>query len=232
MKRLLEKVIEKIKGEDYQIDAQLTLGQMIGTVYERGWMFLRGVAARMRLKRSGRMLFVGKQVQLKYARLITIGNGGTIGDRCFINALSRAGIKIGNNFSLGRNSCIDCTGVISELGESLVIGNNVGISPNAVIFVRGRVEIGDDTIIGPNLTLIAENHIFSDKDKPINTQGVTRCGVTIGKDCWIGANVTILDDVTIGDHAIVAAGAVVNKDVQPFAIVGGVPAKLIKDRRV
>ena len=140
------------------------------------------------------------------------------------------GIKIGNNFSLGQNSIIECTGVIRELGESLVIGDNVGISANAFISVRGKVKIGDSTIFGPGVSLFSENHIFEDKSTPIYLQGATRKGIEIGKDCWIGANATILDGVKIGNGCIVAAGAVVNHDVPSYTIVGGVPAKTIKNR--
>ena len=69
-----------------------------------------------------------------------------------------------------------------------------------------------------------------DRDKPIRLQGATRKGIEIGNDCWIGSKVTILDGVKIGNHAIVAAGAVVNKNVPDYAIVGGVPAKILKMR--
>ena len=69
-------------------------------------------------------------------------------------------------------------------------------------------------------------------DKPIRLQGATRKGVEIGEDCWIGSKAVILDGVKIGNHVIVAAGAVVNRDVPDYAIVGGVPAKIIKTRNI
>ena len=131
---------------------------------------------------------------------------------------------------MGRNSIIDCTGVVSELGECLKIGKNVGISPNLVMFVRGKVEIGDDVIIGPNVTIVSENHNHEMNDLPIRLQGVSRKGIKIGNNCWLGANVTVLDGVTIGDTSIIAAGSLVNKDVGSNCIFGGVPAKLIRQR--
>ena len=140
-------------------------------------------------------------------------------------------MKVGNNFSLGKNSIIECTGVIRELGEELVIGDNVGIAANAFIAMRGKVEIGSNTIFGPNVSIHAENHNFSDTDKPIKLQGATRKGVKIGEDCWVGSKAVILDGVTIGSHSIIAAGAVVTKDVPEYSIVGGVPAKVIKMRK-
>ena len=138
--------------------------------------------------------------------------------------------KSGKISFIGKKVCIECTGVIRELGESLVIGDNVGISANAFISVRGKVKIGDSTIFGPGVSLFSENHIFEDKSTPVYLQGATRKGIEIGKDCWIGANATILDGVKIGNGCIVAAGAVVNHDVPSYTIVGGVPAKTIKNR--
>jgi acetyltransferase-like isoleucine patch superfamily enzyme len=78
--------------------------------------------------------------------------------------------------------------------------------------------------------MIAENHNFQDPSRSVNTQGVSNQGIRIGNDVWIGACVTILDGVTIGDHSILAAGAVVNKDVAPYEIVAGIPAKRIRYR--
>jgi acetyltransferase-like isoleucine patch superfamily enzyme len=78
--------------------------------------------------------------------------------------------------------------------------------------------------------MIAENHNFDNAAQPMNTQGVSNRGIRIGNDVWIGACVTILDGVNVGDHSILAAGAVVTKDVMPYEIVAGVPARRIKSR--
>lgn len=228
MRKYIKKLIEKTKGEDYQIDENLSVGQMIGILEERGVMTFRGFFSR--LKKHGFPVFIGKQVKIRCPKSITIGQGSTIHDNCYINAMSKRGITIGKNFSLGNNSIIDCTGVMTNLGEGLTVGDNVGISQRFTLFVRGKVEIGSDTIIGPCVTMIAENHIHNEMNTLIRNQGVDRKGISIGKNCWIGANVTILDGVTIGEGAIIAAGAVINKDVAPMTIVGGIPAKLIKCR--
>ncbi len=230
MKKTVEKVISKIKGTDYRMDEGMTTGQMIGVVWQRFVMAFRGLLKKPFLKKSGKLLFIGKRVTVTCGKKVSLGNGATLNDGCAIRAMSRGGITAGKAFSLGQNSIIECTGVLSELGESLTVGNNVGISPGAFISVRGSVVIGDDTIIGPGATIISENHNFADFAVPIRKQGVTRKGITIGNNVWLGANVTVLDGVTIGDGAIVAAGAVVNKDVEAGAVVGGVPAKLIKKR--
>ena len=230
MKRIVEKLISKIKGTEYKLGDDVTLSDITITLVQRAFMVLRGIICGLFFKKSGKLLFVGKRVKILCKRNISIGNASTIHDNCYINAMSRGGVLIGNKFTLGRGSTIECTGVIKTPGEFLRIGNNVGISQGAFISVRGPVVIGDDTIIGPNCTIIAENHVFNDIETPIRKQGVERKGIEIGKNCWLGANVTVLDGVHIGDGAIVAAGAVVNKNVNPNEIVGGIPAKLIKVR--
>lgn len=111
------------------------------------------------------MMFIGKRVSIKSKGHIKCGSGVTINDDCSINALCRGGVEIGNNFSLGKGSVIECTGVIRELGESLKIGNDVGISPSAFISVRGNVSIGDSTIFGPGVKIFPKT-IFLKAPKP------------------------------------------------------------------
>lgn len=229
--RLINKVITKIKKEPYRIDDEIKYSTLLTIIRDKLLMILRGLRHKFLLKESKGILFVGKKVKIREHKKIKIKGSATIEDGCFINALSEGGITIGNNFSLGRNSIIECTGVIRELGEELIIGDNVGIAANAFIAMRGKVTIGDNTIFGPGVSIHAENHNFSDIDKPIRKQGATRKGVTIGNDCWIGSKAIILDGVKIGNHTIIAAGAVVTKDVPDYAIVGGIPAKIIKRRK-
>jgi acetyltransferase-like isoleucine patch superfamily enzyme len=85
-------------------------------------------------------------------------------------------------------------------------------------------------MMGPRVNLLAENHNFSRVDIAIKAQGVTRAGIVIEHDCWLGANCSILAGVRIGQGSIVATGAVVTRDVPPYSIVGGVPARIIKSR--
>ncbi len=229
--KLINKVITKIKKEPYEIDEAITFGTIVGVIFERGMMVLRGIFKKPFFKKSKGIVFIGKRVKIKNKKKISFNGSATIEDGCFIQALSKDGMIVGNNFSLGRNSIIECTGVIRELGEELIIGDNVGIAANAFIAMRGKVEIGNNTIFGPNVSIHAENHNFSEIDKPIKLQGATRKGVKIGEDCWIGSKAVILDGVTIGSHSIIAAGAVVTKDIPEYCIAGGVPAKVIKMRK-
>ena len=96
--------------------------------------------------------------------------------------------------------------------------------------IQGDIVIGDGTRIGAHTLMIATEHNFSRRDIPIHKQGITIKPIRIGEDVYVGSNVSILGGVTIGRGAIIAGGAVVTRDVPDYAIVGGVPAKVIKER--
>jgi acetyltransferase-like isoleucine patch superfamily enzyme len=113
--------------------------------------------------------------------------------------------------------------------KKIEIGNQVYINRGAVFFA-GDIALGNCVVLGPDVKLIALNHNFDDPSKPILFQGVKAGKIIIEDDVWIGANAIVLPNVKIGKGSIVAAGAVVSKDVEPYSIVGGVPAKLIKKR--
>ncbi len=228
---MIKRILKKIKGSEYTIDPNINRIQLFAISLRRLSMILRGVYYKIIKTKSRGLLFIGKKVKLYHGNKVIFGKNSTLNDYCYINALVKKNIIIGDNFSLGRNSIIESYGVLSNLGEGLIIGNNVGISPNAFISIRGEVHIGDDTIIGPFFSTHPENHIFDDINIPIRKQGVSRKGISIGYDCWIGSKVTILDGVTIGNHSIVAAGSVVTNDVPDYVIVGGIPAKIIKNRK-
>lgn len=230
MASLISKIITKLKGEKYVLDYSILASNLIEVLNKRLIQIIRGSLMKLLFRKNKGLMFVGTSVVVMAKNKISVGKNCILEDGCYINALCKKGVTIGDNFSLGRNSIIECTGVLRELGEGLRIGNNVGISPNAFISVRGYVEIGDNTIFGPGVSVHAENHNFEGLNIPIRLQGATRKGVKIGTDCWIGSKAVILDGVNIGDGAIIAAAAVVNKDVPDYAVVGGIPAKIIKYR--
>jgi acetyltransferase-like isoleucine patch superfamily enzyme len=94
--------------------------------------------------------------------------------------------------------------------------------------IIGPVKIGNHVNLAQGITVTALNHTFTNPEKRIDEQGVSTTPVAIGDDIWIGANAVILPGVTIGEHSVVAAGAVVTKDVPPHSLVAGVPARIIK----
>ncbi len=112
----------------------------------------------------------------------------------------------------------------TDCGKNIHIGKNVFINSGCRFQDQGGIIIGDGVLIGHNAVLATLNHDIN----PENRSSMTPAPIIIGKNVWIGASATILPGVTIGDGAIVAAGAVVTKNVPPNVIVGGVPAKVIK----
>lgn len=227
----INKIINKLGRENYSIDNSLAFLDIIFIIFTRFSQVVRGLFYKVFLKKSSGILFVGRRTNIKFCRKIAMGRSVQIGDNVAINALSKKGITLGNNVSILSGTIIECTGVLSNLGEGLKIGNNVGIAQNCFIQVRGEVIIEDNVIFGPNVSVFSENHNFDNPELPVNVQGVNRKGVTIESGVWIGTRSIILDGVTVGKNSIVAAGSVVNKNVLPYAIVGGVPAKLIKMRK-
>ena len=114
--------------------------------------------------------------------------------------------------------------------KNVSIDDYTYINHNTDIYGHGKVTIGKYVLIGQNCNLMSVNHAFSQWNKPIRSQGITVGPIVIEDDVWIGANVTILSNVTIHRGAIVGANSVVTKDIEAFSIVGGTPAKLIKYR--
>lgn len=129
-------------------------------------------------------------------------------------------------FSLGRKSVIESFSCINNAVGDVIIGDYTRVGLHNTII--GPVRIGNNVNLAQGITVTALNHNFDDTTKRIDQQGVTTKAVTINDDVWIGANAVVLPGVTIGTHSVVAAGAVVSKDVPPYTIVAGVPAKVIK----
>lgn len=136
-------------------------------------------------------------------------------------------IRIGDNVTLNKYSRLE-----AHHNGTLELGNKVSINSNTCIVAAdsGKIVIGDCVLIGQNVVIRASDHDFSSIDLPIREQGHTGGLIVIEDDVWIGANSVVTRNVRICAHSVIAAGSVVTKDVKPFSIVGGVPAKLIRMR--
>ncbi len=122
-------------------------------------------------------------------------------------------------------------GIKISPAKNIKLGDHVDLAWGVLITTGGRVEIGDRTLIGYNTQIFSKNHIIPKKPDMIFFSGHDKSKtVIIENDVWIGAGSIILPGVFIGEGAVVAAGSIVTKDVEPFSIVGGNPAKLIKHR--
>ena len=128
-------------------------------------------------------------------------------------------IKCGNKVDIGR---------LCKLSFNIKLGDKSSIGDNN--YIQGKVDIGNNVMIGPQVMFIASNHNYSDLSIPMNRQGKTEKGIIVEDNVWIGARAIILDGVRIKRGTIVAAGSIVTKDTEENTIVGGNPAKIIKSR--
>lgn len=129
-------------------------------------------------------------------------------------------------FRLGRYSVIESGACINNAVGDVIIGDYTRVGLHNTII--GPVNIGHHVNLAQGITVTALNHNFEDSEKRIDEQGVCTTPVVIEDDVWIGANAVILPGVRVGTHSVVAAGAVVTKDVSSHSIVAGIPAKIIK----
>jgi acetyltransferase-like isoleucine patch superfamily enzyme len=228
MKTILETIIKK-RNPTFSFDPELNNAALVSFVAKQIFGILRGFKLVFYLK-NPRMAILGRGVRFFNSPKITFGKFLKLGDYVFISALGKEGISIGNNVGIGAYSQVIVSTSFNNLGQYIKIGNNVGLGEFAYLGGAGGLEIGDDCIIGQYLSCHPENHVARDLNIPIRFQGVTRKGIKIGKNCWVGSKVTVLDGVEVGDGCIIAAGAVLTKSFPSNVVIGGVPAKIIKNR--
>jgi acetyltransferase-like isoleucine patch superfamily enzyme len=192
-------------------------------------LLLRGRLYKLLLKQIGRGAVIGEGIAVHHPQKISLGRKVAISYGCLLDARgdTNAGIVIGDNVIIGRNSSIVC-----KEGD-IFIGNNVGIGANSTIgAVAGNtIVIGDNVLIAPYVYIGGSSYHTERIDIPFSLQGLDpQGGVSVGDNTWLGANVTLLDGVSVGHDAIIAAGAVVTRNVPDFAIAMGIPAKVVKVR--
>lgn len=228
MKSIISKLLSLIKSEKWEFDSRIPNAYIILFFITKIIMLVRGFLNFFTFKH---LILIGANSKVYCKSLIKFNGTINIDRNCIVNALSTDGIVFGKNVSIGKYTTIECSGSLMNIGRGLVVGNNVGLGTHGFFGCAGGVAIGNDTIFGNYVSLHSENHIIDDLEMPIRLQGVTRLGIRIGNNCWIGAKATILDGANIGDGCIVAAGAVVTKGYYEInSIIGGVPAKIIKKR--
>ncbi|MEY3221354.1 MAG: hypothetical protein RLZZ203_210 [Cyanobacteriota bacterium] len=190
---------------------------------------LRRFVYRNIFKSIGNEVFIQHGVELIGSSCIEIGNGVNIfkGVRLDAKGHKHNKIDIQNWVTIERNVDIG-----SMDNTSIYIGENTYIAPGVCIAGQGDIHIGKNCLIAANSGIYANNHVFTDLSLPVKQQGTTREGIIIEDDCWLGHGVTVLDGVKIGKGSIIGAGAVVSKNIPPYSIAVGVPAKVIKDRVV
>lgn len=176
------------------------------------------------------MHFRGRGTRVRHPRYLCIGSHVVFGPGVTVDAYSKEGIQIGSRVTIGQDANILATAVIREIGVGIQIGDDTSVGRSNIIWGQGGVNIGANCLLGPDVSIFSENHVYEDPGLAIRLQGTVRDAVTIEDDCWIGAGAKILAGVVVGRGSIVAAGAVVTRSVQPYTVVAGVPAKRISER--
>ncbi len=148
------------------------------------------------------------------------------GKGSIIRSNTRMDVLPFNRFILGNNSTIEDFCTINNGVGDVVIGNETRIGMGNVII--GPVTVGNFVIFAQNIVASGLNHGYEDVSLPIDKQKVTTAPIFIEDECWIGANAVITAGVTIGKHSVIAAGAVVTKDIPPYSVAVGNPARIIK----
>ena len=229
---LLRTLLRRVRAQaDYELDPALRHSDAREILWRTLWNCARGTRLALRLGSCAGIPFVGAKASITGARHLHLGRNVKIEELAEVQGLSRRGVWLGDGVTIGRGASIRPSSYYGhDLGEGLRIGRGTAIGAYSWIGASGQVTIGEDVMLGPRVVVIPENHIHANLELTIKEQGVVRNGVIIEDNCWIGCNVTILSGVTIGHGSIIAAGAVVNRDIAPNSIAGGVPARVLKQR--
>lgn len=176
-------------------------------------------------KKKGNLFLIALQKMIHILRF-GVNSSISMEAKVSLNAMIKQPLKV----IIGIKSRINVGVVIQPNNMQINIGKFVDINQYAVLY--GRIKIGDFCMIAPGVMLAGGGHSYSDTSTPMRMQGVVnKGGIIIEDDVWIGANAVILDGVKIGKGAIVGAGAVVTKSIEPYSINAGNPARRIGSRK-
>lgn len=193
--------------------------KILKNVSKRLLCLLRGV------KNSGENVYISPRAIIRNANKLSLG------DNTVVERSVQLVIDAKNSFiNLGTDAYLASYCLLRTFEGWITAGTNLGVSNFSFLAGQGGLRIGDNVRIGPHVVIYASNHIFNDPHIPIAKQGMSARGITIEDDIWIGAGAIILDGVRIGKGSVIGAGAVVTKDIPPYSIAAGVPARIIKKR--
>lgn len=228
---LVNLLVRRLKGREYIVDEGIGGITLVRVVCDRLICLTRGFYSRIGLASgSSWFIFIGPRVQIRHPGYLRVGKGSSIGAGSVINGLSSGGVVIGNNVSIGQYSIIEATGVLTDLGRGLTIGEGSGIGSYSFIGAAGGVHIGFNVIMGQRVSFHSENHNFDSADVDIKYQGVTREGIRVGDNCWVGANVVFLDGTVVESGCVIAAGSILRGYYPSDSLIAGVPAKVKRSR--
>jgi acetyltransferase-like isoleucine patch superfamily enzyme len=188
---------------------------------------LRGLAYRLILQMDGPAA-IETGVRLRFAGNIRLGRGVYLDEGVYLHACP-AGIDIGAGSYVMHHAELHVYNFRGIPHAGIRVGADSLIGEFNVLRGQGGITIGDRVYFAPLVQVLAVNHVYSDPTRPFVEQGITAEGIVIEDDVWVGAGAVVTDGVRIGRGAVVAAGAVVADDVPPHTVVGGVPARVLKE---
>lgn len=213
------------------MNTAIEIKDKINILYRTGVKAVRGCVKRLFLKEVHGILLVGKGVQITHGKHIRCGKNVKFEDFSEVHGLCSDGLNFGDYVTISRGVMIRPSSYYGgDYGVGLTMGEHSSIGPYGYVGCSGRITIGKNVMFGPKCSLFAENHVFSDTECSIKSQGVQQKGITIDDDCWIGSNVTILDGVTIGKGSVIGAGTLVTKDIPAGSVVVDKREKMIRER--
>lgn len=226
-----KKLLLKIAGKgNFELDKDIPFSYIIRLCAKYGTMAIRGKLLAIGYKDISNSIFVGKKTKIYCKKNISIGFKSKIHNDVKIDALSLNGVVIGKHCVIGERTRIECTGSLEKLGKGVVIGDRTSFGSDCYFGAAGGIEIGNDVVAGQYIRFHSENHNYDNLNILIREQGVNHKGIKVGNNCWIGAGVVFLDGAEIGDGCVVAANAVVTGKIPSNVVVGGIPAKILKNR--
>jgi acetyltransferase-like isoleucine patch superfamily enzyme len=189
-------------------------------------IFFRNLFYPLLFKKTGRGVSFGKSITIRHPHRISIEDDVVIDDYCVLDAkgIDNDGIYISENVFVGRGTILSCK------NGDIILEKNVNIGFNSEIFSGSKVVIGQNTLIAAYVYIIGGGHDYSRADIPISEQEKPSYGIKVGKNCWLGAGSKVFDGVSIGEDTIIGAGAVVSRDIPPFSVATGIPARVAKSR--
>jgi len=221
IKSIFQKVLVN-SGRNYTIDSDIPDRLFYNTLFKRVVMLCRGIIF------TRKKIYLGKNCTITNKTNIQFGKNVTIESYSVIDGFAKNKIIFGDGVKIGSFSKLLSTSHLATFGVGMKIGNNSAVGDFTHFGATGGLEIGNDVIMGSYVSFHSENHNFSDSSTLIREQGVNSKGIKIGNNIWVGAKVTFLDGCEVGDNCIVAAGAVVKGVFPSNSLIGGVPAKIIK----
>jgi len=190
-----------------------------------------GIVLRQKLYRwflggMGRGVAISRNVTLRCPERLTVGDHTLIDEYvCFDIKSAAASVRLG-----ARNQIVQGARFETGYEGHVHLGDDCYVGAFAILNGFGGIEIGNNALIAGHCHIVSGDHGYGDLSRPMSEQPITGNGIVIEDDVWLGSGVKVLDGVRIGRGSIISAGAVVNRDVEPHSIVGGVPAKIIRMR--